>query len=189
MSSVTPSVLLAGLKMGMSLKGRTHAFCRPQLASALWTVQSVNCVSFQRLASSHASHHGQHENAAKNPGIPLVPDAILNTKTDVLKDSRAPLDGFRDAIAKLVSEALCDVGVEEAYTAIAFGYEGLNFAVPLARLKRDGCGDIKAMGERILAKVSRVPSVCCVFTVTGGANLAPFGGSWKRCFFIVGELN
>lgn len=80
---------------------------------------------------------------ANLPPLPYIPGT---------EPERCILDSFRTAIAKLVSEALPPLTVEQVYTGVDYGKKGVDFTIALPRFRLPGKVDEHA--KKVLDKVS-----------------------------------
>ena len=80
---------------------------------------------------------------ANLPALPHIPGT---------EPERCILDSFRTAIAKLVSEALPPLTVEQVYTGVDYGKKGVDFTIALPRFRLPGKVDEHA--KKVLDKVS-----------------------------------
>ena len=63
-----------------------------------------------------------------------------------------PLDAFRIAIAKRVSDALPPLTLEQAYTGVDYGKKGADFTVALPRFRLPG--NVDELAQRVVNQVS-----------------------------------
>lgn len=83
--------------------------------------------------------------------LPPLP-SILDTEP-----ARCVLDAFRIAIAKLVSESLPSLTVEQVYAGVDYGKKGVDFTIALPRFRLPG--KIDELAGKVLAKVRLFPSL------------------------------
>ena len=81
---------------------------------------------------------------ANLPPLPHVPGT---------EPERCILDSFRTAIAKLVSEALPSLSVDQVYTGVDYGKKGVDFTIALPRFRLPG--KVEEHAKKVLEKVSR----------------------------------
>lgn len=79
------------------------------------------------------------------PELPKVPGT---------EPERAVLDSFRAAIAKLVSDALPPLTVEQAYQGVDYGKKGVDFTVAVPRFRLPG--KVDELAKKVLDKVSHL---------------------------------
>ena len=97
---------------------------------------------------------------ANLPPLPHVPGT---------EPSRCILDSFRIAIAKIVSEALPSLTVEQVYAGVDYGKKGVDFTVALPRFRLKDKVDVLA--KKVLDHVS-LPFSRTPLTALGGSSIS-----------------